>query len=84
MEAAGFINIHGKNYEVPLGTWTKHPIMKYAGRIGMQTYKAGMEGFIIYFATSHGAPEPWTPEQVHVYLGVCGRSWIRGCMFIRI
>lgn len=67
IEAAGFTNIHEKNYKVPLGSWPKHPVFKDAGRIGMHTYQAGLEGFSMFLLTQFGDPK-WTREEVLAYL----------------
>lgn len=68
ISAAGFTNIHEKLYKVPLGDWPKHPVYKDAGRLNEETFRAGMEGFAMMLFTSVG-DKPWTPEEVHVYLG---------------
>ena len=68
IKGAGFVNIKEKKYKVPLGSWPKHPLFKDAGRIGMVTYKAGIEGFVMYLSTMFGHPEPWTEDRTREYI----------------
>lgn len=68
IEEAGFINVHEKKVKVPCGEWAKHPVMKEAGKLHQAQFKAGMEGYALYLLTNYGEPEPWTVEQVQVYL----------------
>lgn len=45
IEAAGFVNIHEKVYKVPIGEWTRNPILKEAGRFNKAHLLAGIEGY---------------------------------------
>lgn len=69
IEGAGFINVHERNFKMPLGDWPKHPIYKEAGRLNKKGYKDGLEGWLMYALTRWGLPKPWTPEEVTVYVG---------------
>lgn len=44
IEAAGFTNIHEKVYRVPVGEWTKDPILKEAGKFQKLQILEGLEG----------------------------------------
>ncbi len=44
IEEAGFINVHEKNYKMPIGPWPKHPVYRDAGRVTLEVWKKGMEG----------------------------------------
>lgn len=68
IENAGFINVREKVYKVPVGDWAKNPILKEAGRVNKAQLLQGMEGYGMYLLTKFGLPEPWSPEQVQVYL----------------
>lgn len=54
IEAAGFINVHQQDYKCPIGTWPSLPVYKDAGRMGMQQFKAGMEGWAMMLLTRVG------------------------------
>ena len=66
--AAGFINIQEKVYKVPLGEWVKNPILKEAGRFCKTHLLTGMEGFAMFAFTHFGEPEPWTADEVQIWL----------------
>lgn len=68
IKAAGFTNVQVKTYQVPHGTWAKHPMFKEAGRFNKMQLENGMEGFAMFCLTRFGQPEPWSPEQVQAYL----------------
>lgn len=44
--AAGFINVQEKEYKIPIGPWAKHPIYKEAGRINLQQFLTGLDGYV--------------------------------------
>lgn len=69
IEGAGFVNVHERNFKMPLGDWPKHPIYKEAGRLHMKGISEGLEGWSMYAMTRWGQPKPWTPEEVTVYCG---------------
>ena len=45
IENAGFIDVHERDYKVPIGEWPKHPIHKEAGRYQMMHYELGLGGW---------------------------------------
>ena len=48
VEAAGFSNVHEKLYKVPIGEWTKDPLLKEAGRVHRAQMLQGLEGYALY------------------------------------
>ena len=68
IENAGFTDIKEKTYKVPVGEWTKNPILKEAGRFNEAHIRAGMEGYAMYLLTKYGDPQPWSAEEVQVFL----------------
>ena len=68
IEAAGFINAQERLYKVPVGDWAKDPVLKEAGKFCMQQLLHGMEGYTLFLLTKYGSPEPWSAEEVQVYL----------------
>lgn len=47
IKAAGFANTHVQEYKMPIGTWSKHPIYKDAGRVADVFVLAGVEGWSV-------------------------------------
>lgn len=68
IEAAGFTDMHEKLYKVPVGGWAKNPVLKEAGKYHKEQVMQGLEGYIMYVMTRYGEPEPWSAEEVHVFL----------------
>lgn len=68
IEKAGFVNVQEKLYKCPLGSWPKHKIYKDAGRVNMEHWKTGLEGWAMWLLTKHGSPTPWSAEEVQVYV----------------
>lgn len=68
IEAAGFTNIQHRWYKVPFGGWARHPIYKEAGECKMIEFKEGMQGWVTWALTKFGSPEPWSEEEVAVYV----------------
>ncbi|KAJ5720493.1 uncharacterized protein N7483_008427 [Penicillium malachiteum] len=68
IEKAGFIDVHEKVYKVPVGPWPRDMVLKEIGRLNHEHWSTGMEGYAMWLLTKFGAPEPWTPEEVQVYL----------------
>lgn len=68
IEAAGFTNIQEKLYKVPVGGWAKHPLYKEAGKMNLEQFKVGMEGYAMHMFTNIGDPDPMAPEEVQCYL----------------
>lgn len=67
-EKAGFVNAQEKLYKCPIGAWPRDKIYKDAGRVNMEHWKSGLEGWAMYLLTKHGAPTLWTPDEVQVYV----------------
>lgn len=68
MENAGFVDVHEKNYKMPVGPWPKDPLLKEAGRLHYHQWASGMEGWGLYLLTKYGSPQPWTKEEVQVLM----------------
>lgn len=68
IEKAGFVDVHEHVYKVPLGPWAKNQLLKEAGRINYLVWTSGLEGYAMWLLTKFGAPEPWTKEEVYVFL----------------
>lgn len=45
IQDAGFINVREKTYKVPVGEWTKNPVLREAGKFNKIQLLAGMEGY---------------------------------------
>lgn len=48
IEAAGFINVREKTYKIPVGEWTRNPMLREAGRFNKAQLLEGMEGYAMY------------------------------------
>ncbi|KAJ5371970.1 hypothetical protein N7517_003976 [Penicillium concentricum] len=68
IEKAGFVDVHEKLYKIPLGPWPKDKVLKEAGQLQYAHWLAALEGWAMWLLTKYGAPTPWTPEEVQVYL----------------
>lgn len=68
IEDVGFVNVHERRRKLPIGPWCKHFLLKEAGRLRLEEYKAGLEGYTIFLLTHYGIPEPWTKPQVDAFL----------------
>lgn len=68
IEKAGFINVHEKVYKVPTGGWAKNKLLKEVGKIRLQEFLGGVEGYITYLMMTFGEPEPWTMDQIQAFL----------------
>ena len=68
IEKAGFVNVHEKIYKCPLGGWPKDKLFKDAGRVNMEHWKTGLEGWAMWLLTKHGAPTPWNHGEVMIYV----------------
>ncbi|KFY28414.1 hypothetical protein V493_02946 [Pseudogymnoascus sp. VKM F-4281 (FW-2241)] len=76
--AAGFTEIHEKLYKCPIGEWPKHPVYKDAGRVNAVHWKSGLEGWAMWLLTKHGRPQPWSADEVRVYVAKVRRELIEG------
>jgi len=68
IEKAGFINVQEKLYKCPIGAWPRDKIYKDAGRVNLDHWKMGLEGWAMYLLTKFGEPTPWLADEVQVYL----------------
>lgn len=68
IEKAGFVDVHQKKSRVPLGPWPKDKQLKEVGQLEYAHWKAALEGWAMWLLTHFGEPEPWTKEEVHVFL----------------
>lgn len=71
IEEAGFTKICERDFKFPIGDWLKHPVYKDSGALYKKMHSDGMEGWPMYLLTRFGLPQPWTPEEVAVYVGMC-------------
>lgn len=44
--AAGFGNVQEQDYKIPIGPWAKHPIYEEAGRLALEQFMTGLEGYV--------------------------------------
>lgn len=65
---AGFVDVHEKSYKWPIGPWPRDQKYKEAGTVNFQQWMSGMEGWCMWLLTKFGSPEPWSKEEVHVYV----------------
>ncbi|KAJ5827961.1 uncharacterized protein N7525_006214 [Penicillium rubens] len=92
MEKVGFVDAHEELYKIPLGPWAKDKQLKEAGQLQYAHWNTALEGWVMWLLTKFGEPEPWTKEEVQVYLarvraelkdphvhryGYCRRVWAR-------
>lgn len=68
IEKAGFINVQEKEYLCPIGGWHPDPTLRDAGIIGREVFNSGAEGWVLWLLTNYGLPEPWTLEQVRMFV----------------
>ncbi|KAJ5118572.1 hypothetical protein N7448_010280 [Penicillium atrosanguineum] len=57
-----------KSTRSPLGPWAKDKLLKEAGHLQFAHWNAALEGWAMWLLTHFGEPEPWTKEEVQVYL----------------
>jgi hypothetical protein len=65
---AGFVDIHQKEYKWPIGPWPRDQKYKEAGTVNYQHWMSGMEGWAMWLLTKFGEPEPWSHDEVIVYV----------------
>lgn len=65
---AGFVDIHEVEYKWPIGPWPKDQQLKEAGTVNYQHWMSGVEGWCMWLLTKFGEPQPWTREEVDVYV----------------
>lgn len=65
---AGFVDICEKEYKWPIGPWARDQRYKEAGTVNYQHWMSGMEGWAMWLLCKFGAPEPWSHDEVIVYV----------------
>ncbi|OQE00175.1 hypothetical protein PENVUL_c057G01710 [Penicillium vulpinum] len=65
---AGFVDICEKEYKWPIGPWARDHRYKEAGTVNYHHWTSGMEGWAMWLLCKFGAPEPWSKEEVIVYV----------------
>ncbi|CAI7564089.1 unnamed protein product [Penicillium pancosmium] len=68
IEKAGFVEVHEKKSRIPLGAWPRDKVLKETGRLQYAHWNAALEGWAMWLLTHFGEPEPWTKEEVQVFL----------------
>jgi hypothetical protein len=68
IEKAGFRDAQENLYKCPIGAWPKNSLLKDAGAVNMEHWSSGLEGWAMWLLTKHGAPMPWSSEEVRVYV----------------
>lgn len=68
IEEAGFVDVHEERYKIPIGPWARDTTLKEAGHLQHGHWNAGLEGWAMWLLTHFGEPEPWTKEEVQLYL----------------
>ncbi|KGO67581.1 hypothetical protein PITC_094500 [Penicillium italicum] len=68
IEKAGFVSVHQKKSRIPLGPWPKNKVLKEVGQLQYAHWNAALEGWAMWLLTHFGEPEPWTKEEVQVFL----------------
>jgi hypothetical protein len=74
IEKAGFTDIQVHESKWPLGPWARDKKLKEVGTVNFAHWAAGMEGYAMYLLTKYGEPEPWTKEEVIVYVAKVRRE----------
>jgi len=74
IERAGFTNVQDQLFKCPIGPWPKNAAFKEAGRINLHHWSSGLDGWAMYLLTKFGAPEPWTADEVRVYVAKVRRE----------
>ncbi|KAJ5728604.1 uncharacterized protein N7483_003112 [Penicillium malachiteum] len=68
LKQAGFVDIQEKLYKVPMGPWPRDKLLKEVGLLNYHHWMVGLEGYAMWFLTNYGSPDPWTKDEVEVYL----------------
>lgn len=76
--AAGFTNLHEKIYKVPCGDWAKNPLLKEAGKFEKMQVLSRLEGYAMFTLTKFGDPQPWSPDEVLVYVAKVRKEMVSG------
>lgn len=65
------------NWELGDGTANFNERMRDAGAMGLESFQRGAEGWVMWLLTQHGLPEPWTPEQVRLFVKRVGDELVQ-------
>lgn len=68
MANAGFVNLHDNLFKCPLGSWPRDKRLKEAGRVNFHHWSSGLDGWAMWLLTKHGVPQPWSADEVRVYV----------------
>ena len=68
IDEAGSINIQEKSYKCPIRGWPKDVVLKEAGKINKAYWSSGLEDWAMWLPTKHSKPEPWSANEVRVYV----------------
>jgi hypothetical protein len=68
IEKAGYTNVHERLYKCPIGRWPRDRMLKEAGGINFEHWSGGLEGWAMFLLTKFGEPQPWTADEVLVYV----------------
>ncbi|KAK5126839.1 hypothetical protein LTR08_004589 [Meristemomyces frigidus] len=74
IERAGFVNVHEQLFKCPIGSWPKNKTFKEAGRINFHHWSSGLDGWAMSLLTKFGAPQPWSADEVRVYVAKVRRE----------
>ncbi|KAK4543436.1 hypothetical protein LTR36_005579 [Oleoguttula mirabilis] len=68
IERAGFVNVQDQLFKCPIGAWPRNKTFKEAGRINYHHWSSGLDGWAMFLLTKFGAPQPWSADEVRVYV----------------
>lgn len=65
---AGFVEVQEEIKKWPIGPWARDKQLKEAGTANLDFWLAGVEGYAMYLLTRYGNPEPWSRQEVQVFM----------------
>lgn len=65
---AGFVEVQEEIRKWPIGPWARDKQLKEAGSANLDFWLAGVEGYAMYLLTRYGDPEPWSKQEVQVFM----------------
>ena len=68
IERAGFINVQDDLFKCPIGSWPRDKRLKEAGRVNFDHWSGGLDGWAMFLLTKFGVPQPWSADEVRVYV----------------
>lgn len=74
IERAGFVNTQEQLFKCPIGAWPRNRTLKEAGRINFHHWSSGLDGWAMFLLTKFGAPQPWSADEVRVYVAKVRRE----------